>query len=246
MDSGQDLGVTVQKLDGLVPVDEGSEVIEDVARLAAHIGVHRKIPLASLYEVTSAWKCELEGALLIAPREAPRMVPVQVRGDYRVDLIRAYAESLQCVQHSFGLAQPDLLGALLAELGPDARLADDDAPVLACDGAHDRAVDHVLAVRGFLLFPQDFGHDAEHQAAVGLPAVGEQEVKLEVAQLHCALYARRNGDRGDQDVCPHQGLRRRAGSFRPRPAGFAAGGLRLPGSQRVVQDYHDPPRSEER
>src|SRR5437879_5870430 len=154
MDSGQDLGVTVQKLDGLVPVDEGSEVIEDVARLAAHIRVHGKVPLASLYEVASAWKRELEGALLIAPREAARMVPVQVCGDYRVDLIRAYAESLQCVQHSFGLAQPDLLGALLAELGPDAGLADDDAPVLAGDEAHARPVEHAVAVRGCLLSPQ--------------------------------------------------------------------------------------------
>src|SRR2546428_293588 len=54
--AGQHLGVAVEKLDRLVPVEQGSEVIQDVARLAAHVGMHRKVPLAFLDEVTGPGK----------------------------------------------------------------------------------------------------------------------------------------------------------------------------------------------
>ena len=85
------------------------------------------------------------------------------------------------MQQALRLAQRDLLGALLAELVADTRLADDHAPVHARDEADAGAVDHVVAVGGFLLFPQDLRHDPEHQAPVRLPSVGDQKMELEVA-----------------------------------------------------------------
>ncbi len=112
------------------------------------------------------------------------MVPMQVRGDHCVDLVRSDAEPLQGMQQSLGLAQRDLQGALLAELGADAGLADDHLSVNPRDEADAGHVDHVVAVRGLLLLPQHLGHDAEHEAAVGLPSPGDEDVELQVTQPH--------------------------------------------------------------
>src|ERR1700738_3021836 len=94
------------------------------------------------------------------------------------------------MQESFRLAQHHLLRALLAELGSDAGLANDDAAVDAGDQTHACAIDHVVAVGGLLLLPQRLWHDAEHEPAVGLPPARHQKVKLEVAQLHSTTMLR--------------------------------------------------------
>jgi hypothetical protein len=106
------------------------------------------------------------------------MVPVKMRWDDGVDLVGPDAQSLQRVQQTLWLAEGDLAGALLAELVADPGFADDDPAVLARDQAHVGAIDHVVAVGGFLFFPQDLRNDSEHQASVRLPAVGDEQVKL--------------------------------------------------------------------
>ena len=238
--AGQDLGVAVEELDQVVAVRERREVIGDVACPAAHVRLQREVPLAALDEMTRLLESELDLAILIAPGQAAGVVPMQVGGDDGVDFLGLDAEALQRMKHALRLPKRDLLRALLAQLVADAGLADDDATVLAGDEAYACAVDHVVPVRRLLLLPQHPRHHTEHQAAVRLPMVGHQEMKLEVAQLHCALYAARNGGRGDQDLETDQGLRAGAGPFRPRPADPRAGGLRLPRAKWLGQDDDHP------
>src|SRR5437899_8282659 len=241
MHAGQDLSVAVEKLHAVVVVCKWREIVGDVARLAAHVRLQREIPLAALNEVPRALEGQLHLAFLVAAREAARVVPVQMRGDYGIDFVSADAQALQSVQHALRLTQHDLLRALLTQLVPYAGLTDDHPAVLARDQAHAGTVDHVVAIGRLLLFPQHLGHYSEHQSSVRLPVVGDQKMKLEVAHLHGALYAPRNGRGGDQDIAAHQGLRRQARPLRPRPAGLRPGGLRLLGAKRSGQDDHDPP-----
>src|SRR3984893_17838163 len=150
-----------------------------------------EVPLAALDEMARILEGQLETPALIAPRETSRVIPVQVRGDHRIDLVGPDPEALQRVQQSLGLAQRNLPRPLLAQLGPDARLAHDDAPVHAGDESDARHVDHVVSVRRLLLLPQDLRHDAEHQPAIRLPMTRDEEVELEIAQLHGDYYAAR-------------------------------------------------------
>src|SRR2546428_11224509 len=92
------------------------------------------------------FESELDLAVLIASRESPRVVPVQVCGDDRADLVRRDAEAAQGVQHALRLAQCNPPLGLLAELRSDAGFADDDAPAFARDQAYARAVDQLVAV----------------------------------------------------------------------------------------------------
>src|SRR5579872_4964319 len=116
--------------------------------------------------------CLREGDLELTVRattgETARVVPVQVRGDDRVDLVGPDAEAVERVQQAFRLAQRHLLRPLLTELGADARLADDDASIYACDQANAGAVDHVVPVGRLQLLPQDLRHDSEHKAPIRL------------------------------------------------------------------------------
>ena len=134
--------------------------------------------------------CLLEGrhelAQVVAACQAARMIPVQVRRDHRVHLVGLDAEPPQRVEQVLRFAQGDLPRPLLAQLGADPGLADDDPAVDARDQANARAVDHVVGVGRLLLLPENPRYDTEHQAAVGLPLVGHQKMKLEVAQLHGA------------------------------------------------------------
>src|SRR2546427_10504602 len=127
------LSVAVEELDQVVAVGERREIVGDIARPAAHVGLQREVPLAPLDEMARLLESELDLAVLIASRESPCVVPVQVRGDDRIDLVRRDAEAAQGVQHALRLAQRNLPRALLAELGSDAGFADDDAPVFARD-----------------------------------------------------------------------------------------------------------------
>jgi hypothetical protein len=99
---------------------------------------------------------------------------MEMRGEHSVNLLRANPETLQAMQKTFRFAELDLLCPLLAELRADACLADYDSAVDARDDPDARALDHVVGVRGLLLFPQNLGHYAEHQAAIGLPAAGNE------------------------------------------------------------------------
>src|SRR5207249_903656 len=129
---------------------------------------------------------ERELAHLVAPRQAAGVIPVQVGGDHGVDLIGANAQALQVMKDVLWLAQCHLACPFFAELVANPGLADDHPTVDARDEADARAVDHVVRVGRLVLLPQDLRHDAEHQAPVGFPVVGHQQVKLEVAQLHGA------------------------------------------------------------
>src|SRR5256886_6908679 len=182
----ENLGVAVQKLHDLVAIGERSEVIDYITSRAAHIGVEGEVPLRALDEMTGVRERELELAHLVAPCQAAGVIPVKVGRDHGIDLIGADAQALQMMKDVLRLAQCHLPRPFFAQLVADPGLADDHPTVDARDEADARAVDHVVRVGRLLLLPQNLRHDAEHQAPVGFPVVGHQQVKLEVAQLHCA------------------------------------------------------------
>jgi ABC-2 type transport system ATP-binding protein len=182
----ENLGVAVQKLHDLVAIGERSEVVDYITSRATHIGVQGEVPLRALDEMTGVRERELELAHLVAPCQAAGVIPVKVGRDHGIDLIGANAQALQMMKDVLRLAQCHLPRPFFAQLVADPGLADDHPTVDARDEADARAVDHVVRVGRLLLLPQDLRHDAEHQAPVGFPVVGHQQVKLEVAQLHCA------------------------------------------------------------
>src|SRR5712692_3012075 len=92
LDSRQDLRISAQELDQAMPVGERRKVVRHVARLAAHIRVQPELPLAALDEVARLRERQPQTSALIAPREAARVVPMQVRCDDRIDLVGTDAE----------------------------------------------------------------------------------------------------------------------------------------------------------
>src|SRR3989442_12987625 len=80
------LSVAVEELDQVVAVGERRENVGDVARLAAHVGLQREVPLAPLDEMARLLESEPDLAVLIASRESTRRVPGQGGGDARVAL----------------------------------------------------------------------------------------------------------------------------------------------------------------
>src|SRR5205807_5908051 len=109
---------------------------------------------------------QLEPTVCVPPRQATRVIPVQMRGNDSIHLVWADAQSPQRIQHLVGLAQADLSRAFLAQLVADPGLADDYPAVLASDEANAGHVDHVVAVSRLLFLPQHLGDDAEHQPSV--------------------------------------------------------------------------------
>src|SRR5207302_6577862 len=163
-----------------------SEVVDDVTRLAAHVRVQCEVPLCALDEMTGVRESQLKLAHLVPPGQAAGVVPVQMRGDHCVDFAGPDPQTLEVMEDVLRLAQRHLPRPLFAQLAANAGLANDHAAVDAGDEADACAVDHVVRVGWLLLLPKCFRHDAEHQAPVGFPVVGHQQVKLEVAQLHGA------------------------------------------------------------
>src|SRR5438445_5205290 len=94
VDARKNFRVTVQKLHQVVAVGQRREVIGHVSRLGAHVGSKRKVPLAPLDEVPSLRKRELEAAA-IQPRQPAGMIPMQVRRDDGIHLIRTDAHAPQ-------------------------------------------------------------------------------------------------------------------------------------------------------
>src|SRR5207302_6949900 len=60
------LSVAVEELDQVVAVGERREIVGDVARPAAHVGLQREVPLAPLDEMARLLESELDLAVLIA------------------------------------------------------------------------------------------------------------------------------------------------------------------------------------
>src|SRR5450759_1775541 len=90
-----DLSVTVEVLNYLVSVVQRCEVVAEVTGLAPHVGMHGEVPLAALDEMARSLERQLQGAVLIASREAAGMIPVEVRRDHGVDLLGPDAQALQ-------------------------------------------------------------------------------------------------------------------------------------------------------
>src|ERR1700674_2093537 len=153
-----------------------SEIVGHIPGRAAHVRVQGEVPLRPLDEVARFGKSELEAATFIAPRETACMVPMQVRCDDGVDIVGSNPDSLQRPKQTFWLTQCYLLCPLFAELRADACLANNDAAILAGDEADTRAVDHVVSVGRLLLLPKDLRDHAEHQAAIGFPMPGDEDV----------------------------------------------------------------------
>src|SRR5258706_6780191 len=170
MHSGHHLRVSIQEFDELIAVPQRYEVVVDVTGLTADVRMQGEVPLGALDEMPRSREGQLQAAALIASSKTAGVIPVKVCGDDGVDLVGADAQPAQRMKQLFRFAQRDLARALLAELRADARLADDDAPVDTRHDADAGALDHVVFVGRLLFLPEDLGHDAEHQAAVSLPA----------------------------------------------------------------------------
>ena len=89
------LRISVQEFDHLVSVGQRGEIVGHIPGLTAHVWVQGEVPLRPLHEVASFGKRQLEATPFIAPREAARMVPMQVRREDGVDLVRSDSNSLQ-------------------------------------------------------------------------------------------------------------------------------------------------------
>ena len=87
MHAWQHLCIAGQKLNDVVAVRQRREVLPHKSRRAPLVGVQREVPLALLDVECRGIECELQAAPLIPPREAARVVPMQMRGDDRVDLL---------------------------------------------------------------------------------------------------------------------------------------------------------------
>src|SRR5260221_12688473 len=126
MHASHRLGACLQVLREVIAISERSEVVIDIACQAADVRMQGKVPLAALNEVPRLFEGQLQRAALIAPRQTAGVIPVKVRCDHCVYLVRVDAQALEIEQQAFRLSQHNLAYPRVAELSPDPGLAVDD------------------------------------------------------------------------------------------------------------------------
>src|ERR1700730_5009992 len=165
-------------------VRHGEQILLEVGGPGAWIGSKREVPFLTLNDMPGAGEGQLVTAVRTPPGQPAGVVPVQMGCDHHVDLLGADPETAERREQPVRLPYPVAARQLLVQLGPDPGLADDHPAAMPDDYGHAGAPDQVVLVRGSLLLPEDFWHDAEEAAPVGAPAPGGHHVQLEVAQSH--------------------------------------------------------------
>src|SRR5213594_2351871 len=180
---------------------DGLEVVREIARLGALVGVARELELPPLHHVGRLRKCGEDAPLAGAPGVASRVVEVQVGVDHPAHLLGPVAELGERVFEA-GAPLPalvldavdvlELVAFLVAEPGVDQH----ESRVVLHEEAAQRQRDAVAVVRGDAPLPQGLRHHAEHGPAVQVLHPGFERMAGQAADLESRVRHQSNAECG--------------------------------------------------
>src|SRR5437899_4395471 len=166
---------------------DGLEVVREIARLRALVGVARELELPPLHHVGRLRECGEDAPLAGTPGVASRVVEVQVGVDHPAHLLGPVAELGERVFEA-GAPLPalvldavdvlELVAFLVAEPGVDQH----ESRVVLHEEAAQRQRDAVAVVRGDAPLPQGLRHHAEHGPAVQVLHPGFERMAGQAAE----------------------------------------------------------------